>query len=183
MILKAGLYMSWLHAEFTLRLQETQRSLRITKRHPRNQRWRSGPRSAATPQDKYVKHRRLQDVHLRNHMHLQSSALKRDMIFAAMTKTAKMVMNSCKGGVALASTCHYGWKTSKTLNHADFQCQCEFFLRSVMCHLLIKSAKSQFFHTNCPLFVGDSQDPTFFRVKRYRLAQSSTVRRMLLGFF
>lgn len=36
MILKVGLYMSWLHAEFTLRLQETQRSLQITKRHPRN---------------------------------------------------------------------------------------------------------------------------------------------------
>lgn len=73
MILKAGLYMSWLHAEFTLRLQETQRSLRITKRHMRNQR---GPISAASPRDKYVKHSRLQDVRFRDCVRLHSCDLK-----------------------------------------------------------------------------------------------------------
>lgn len=79
----------YIRAEFTLRLQETQRSLRITKRHPRNQRWKSGPISAATLQDKYVKRTRLQDLHLRKRMHLQSSALKRVMIFAVMSKNCR----------------------------------------------------------------------------------------------
>lgn len=150
MILKAGLYMSWLHAEFTLRLQETQRSLRITKRHPRHQRWKSGPISTATLQDKYVKHTPLQDVHLRSCMHLQSSALKRGMIFAAMSKTAEILINSCKVRVSLfplhvITAKKKKKKTSKTVNHADFQCQCEFYLRLVMCHLLIESVKSQLF--------------------------------------
>lgn len=76
MILKAGLYMSRFHAEFTLRLQETQRSLRITKRHPRNQHQKSGAISAAALQDKYMKCARLLDVHLRNCVRLQSSTLE-----------------------------------------------------------------------------------------------------------
>lgn len=116
--------------------------------NPRNQRWKSGPISAATLQDKYVKHTRLQDVRLRNCMHLQSSALKRVMIFAAMSRTAEILMNSRKVSVTFPSTCHYCWKTSKTVNHADFQCQCEFFLRLVMCHLLIEAVKSWLFHTD-----------------------------------
>lgn len=76
MILKAGLCASWLRAEFTLRLQETQRSLRITERHPRNQRWKSGPISAATLQDEYVKHRRWQHARLRERGRLPGPCFK-----------------------------------------------------------------------------------------------------------
>lgn len=140
MILKAGLYMSWLHAEFTLRLQETQRSLRITKRHMRNQRWKSGPISAASPQDKYVKHRRLQDVRFRDCMRLHSCALKmcHDLCFSKQ--------NWRHPHKQLQSDWHFSLYISKSVCCGDFQCQCEFsYLTLVMCHLLIDSVKTSAF--------------------------------------